>query len=197
METILAALEVVPEPLRSFANILVEVCAYAGTGNVLKIQQLLHICSEPPQEEEAKDDKAEKGMLSVNITWTILWLLFVDKKDKKKDKKDKEKNKDGRLNKQAAAVIGVALIAMGEDIGRWRFNICNESDFCMRSSRISSGKWTEKNVSYSRVFFVFLALNNELNRLLIMIIFLAVKYGCNSVILKVRHSNLYNIKFVY
>ena len=68
METILAALEVVPEPLRSFANILVEVCAYAGTGNVLKIQQLLHICSEPPQEEEAKDDKAEKGMLSVNIT---------------------------------------------------------------------------------------------------------------------------------
>lgn len=100
VETILAALEVVPEPLRSFANILVEVCAYAGTGNVLKIQQLLHICSEPPQEEEAKDDKAEK-----------------DKKDKKKDKKDKEKNKDGRLNKQAAAVIGVALIAMGEDIG--------------------------------------------------------------------------------
>jgi 26S proteasome regulatory subunit N1 len=25
---------------------LVEVCAYAGTGNVLKIQNLLHICSE-------------------------------------------------------------------------------------------------------------------------------------------------------
>jgi hypothetical protein len=43
--------------------------------------------------------------------------MFSDKKDKKKDKKEKEK-KDGRLNKQAAAVIGVALIAMGEDIGR-------------------------------------------------------------------------------
>jgi hypothetical protein len=25
---------------------LVEVCAYAGTGNVLKVQKLLHICSE-------------------------------------------------------------------------------------------------------------------------------------------------------
>ena len=61
METILAALEVVPEPLKSFANILVEVCAYAGTGNVLKIQQLLHICSEPPQEEEEKPEKSDKG----------------------------------------------------------------------------------------------------------------------------------------
>lgn len=100
VETILAALEVVPEPLRSFANILVEVCAYAGTGNVLKIQQLLHICSEPPQEEEVKDEKKE------------------EKKDKKKDKKEKDKkDKDGRLNKQAIAVIGIALISMGEDIG--------------------------------------------------------------------------------
>lgn len=53
----MTALEVAPEPLRSFANILVEVCAYAGTGNVLKIQQLLHICSEPPKEEE--EDKKE------------------------------------------------------------------------------------------------------------------------------------------
>merc|ERR1712176_549876 len=70
-----------------------------GTGNVLKIQQLLHICSEPPQEEE--EPKPEKK---------------EDKKDKKKEKKEKEK-KDGRLNKQAAAVIGVALISMGEDIG--------------------------------------------------------------------------------
>ena len=41
----------------------------------------------------------------------------TDKKDKKKDKKDKEK-KDGKLSKHAAAVIGIALIAMGEDIGR-------------------------------------------------------------------------------
>merc|ERR1719361_470598 len=36
------------------------------------------------------------------------------KKDKKKDKKEK---KDGKLSKHAAAVIGIALIAMGEDIG--------------------------------------------------------------------------------
>jgi len=102
VETILAALEVCPEPLRAFANILVEVCAYAGTGNVLKIQQLLHICSEPPKEEDEEDKKE----------------VSDDKKDKKKDKKEKkEEKKDSKLSSQAAAVIGIALIAMGEDIG--------------------------------------------------------------------------------
>merc|ERR1712107_703177 len=39
-EATMAALEVIPEPFRQTAVTLVEVCAYAGTGNVLKIQQL-------------------------------------------------------------------------------------------------------------------------------------------------------------
>ena len=34
-----------------------EVCAYAGTGNVLKIQKLLHLCSE---HYETKEDKKKK-----------------------------------------------------------------------------------------------------------------------------------------
>lgn len=120
IETTLAALQVVPEPFRSFANTLVDICAYAGqffsmeavdlclfvdqsavevctnlmaeqpfpsfvavrvssskflfvlgSGNVLKVQQLLHICSEhyEAKEKEKEDDK--------------------DKKDKKdKDKKE-------------------------------------------------------------------------------------------------------------
>jgi len=34
------------------AEILVDVCAYAGTGNVLKIQNLLHICSEHYDEKD-------------------------------------------------------------------------------------------------------------------------------------------------
>lgn len=45
-EAIIAALEVISEPFRSMATTMVEICAYAGTGNVLKVQQLLHICSE-------------------------------------------------------------------------------------------------------------------------------------------------------
>ena len=98
-EATIAALEVIPEPFRQLAVTLVEICAYAGTGNVLKIQQMLHICSEHyEQDKEAPKEK---------------------KKDDKKDEKE-EKKEEGPLDlsgQQAVAVLGLGLIAMGEDIG--------------------------------------------------------------------------------
>merc|ERR1712193_112607 len=90
-EATMAALEVIPEPFRQTAVTLVEVCAYAGTGNVLKIQQLLHICS-----EHYEQDKGET------------------------EKKDKKKEEEGPLDlsgQQAVAVLGLGMISMGEDIG--------------------------------------------------------------------------------
>ena len=51
-----------------------EICAYAGTGNVFKIQQLLHICSHHYEQDKQVVDKS---------------------KDKKKDdKKEGEKEKE-------------------------------------------------------------------------------------------------------
>ena len=77
-------------------------CAYAGTGNVLKVQSLLHLCDE----HLIKKDKEDKD------------------KDKEEEKKD-EKKDDGAEEEapvkddtfQGFAVIGLALVAMGEDIG--------------------------------------------------------------------------------
>nr|NVI77485.1 regulatory particle non-ATPase 1 [Cucujiformia]NVI77516.1 regulatory particle non-ATPase 1 [Cucujiformia] len=95
-DAILAALEVIPEPFKSMATTMVDICAYAGTGNVLKVQDLLHICSEhyePAEKDEASNKKD---------------------KDKTKEKDDKEKDLSSR---QAIAVLGIALISMGEDIG--------------------------------------------------------------------------------
>uniref|UniRef100_A0A6M2DYB3 26S proteasome non-ATPase regulatory subunit 2 n=1 Tax=Xenopsylla cheopis TaxID=163159 RepID=A0A6M2DYB3_XENCH len=99
VEAIVAALEVIQEPFKSMAVTMVEVCAYAGTGNVLKIQELLHICSEHYEsaDEEKKDSKDSKK----------------DSKESK-EKEDKEKDLSPR---QAVAVLGIALIAMGEEIG--------------------------------------------------------------------------------
>jgi len=62
------------------AKTVLETCAYAGTGNVLKVQSLLHACSE-----------------------------HVDP--------DAEGFKEGDNDFQAFATIGVALVAMGEDVG--------------------------------------------------------------------------------
>ena len=69
-----------------------------GTGNVLKIQSLLHKASE----------------------------FFTEEEGKERDTKGKENQKDptavaGALHEpgahQAVTVLGIALVAMGEDIG--------------------------------------------------------------------------------
>jgi type IV secretory pathway VirD2 relaxase len=57
----LESLKIINEPLRSFATVLVECCAYAGTGNVLKIQHMLHICSE---HFDQKDEKKVNSQIS-------------------------------------------------------------------------------------------------------------------------------------
>jgi 26S proteasome regulatory subunit N1 len=102
VEVILESLKAIPEPLQSFATILVDVCAYAGTGNVLKIQQLLSICSEHLEPEPPKDEKPE--------------TKEKDGKKEKDKKEDKEANVAANLH-QAIAVIGISLIGMNEEIG--------------------------------------------------------------------------------
>lgn len=97
-EAVIAALGVIDEPHKSTATTMVEICAYAGTGNVLKIQHLLHICSDhyEPYTPESSSDK--------------------NKKEQNEQQQKEEREKD--LSQcQAVAVLGIALIALGEDIG--------------------------------------------------------------------------------
>ena len=60
------------------------------------MQQLLHICSEHYEPDKGKDEKDSK-----------------DKKDDKREKKDESANG----GHQGIATLGLAAIAMGEDIG--------------------------------------------------------------------------------
>lgn len=48
------ALKVLPKALQDPASVLLDVCAYAGTGNVLKVQNILHMCSEHVDKEETE-----------------------------------------------------------------------------------------------------------------------------------------------
>lgn len=59
---------------REFLALVVETCAYAGSGNVLKVQKMMHICAEHKKEEK-------------------------------------------EALHQIAAVLGIAMISFGEDIG--------------------------------------------------------------------------------
>ena len=79
VEVILETLKAIEHPMAKPAAVLAEVCAWAGTGTVLKIQELLHICND--HIEESEDKKGDE-------------LL------------------------QTYAVLGIALISMGEDVGQ-------------------------------------------------------------------------------
>jgi 26S proteasome regulatory subunit N1 len=68
-------LKVIENPIAKTFEVMVEIASYAGTGNVLQIQKMLHYCNDH-LDSEKQDDKF-----------------------------------------QAFAVIGIAMIAMGEDIG--------------------------------------------------------------------------------
>ena len=92
---------------------------FLGTGNVLKIQNLLHICSEhyetdkDSQTEKDKKDKKDEGKKKDDKTSN------ADTKKNTKDEtgasSEEEEKKDG--SHQGIAVVGIAAIAMGEDIG--------------------------------------------------------------------------------
>ncbi|KAI0711277.1 armadillo-type protein [Earliella scabrosa] len=83
-------LKAIEHQISQTAVVLVDMCSFAGTGNVLKVQELLHYCDE-------HIDKTPK-----------------EKKDDKDTASD-EPAKDDTF--QAFAVIGIALVAMGEEIG--------------------------------------------------------------------------------
>jgi 26S proteasome regulatory subunit N1 len=79
VDVILETLKAIDHPMSKPTAVLAEICAWAGTGAVLKIQELLHICNE--HKEESDDKKGDE-------------LL------------------------QAYAVIGIALVSMGEEVGQ-------------------------------------------------------------------------------
>lgn len=69
-EVFIESVRALPEPFGSMTSTLIDVCAYAGTGNVLKIQSLLHICSEHYDTSKDQDKKVcfvnQKGFTHSN-----------------------------------------------------------------------------------------------------------------------------------
>ncbi|KAJ1762438.1 proteasome regulatory particle base subunit [Coemansia sp. RSA 2523] len=51
-DTIRETLKAVTHPIGKQASVLMQVCAYAGTGNVLEVQKMLHLCAEHLGEKE-------------------------------------------------------------------------------------------------------------------------------------------------
>lgn len=81
VEVILETLKAIDSPMAKPAAVLASVCAWAGTGTVLKLQELLHLCNDHIEDSE-KEDKQGEALI------------------------------------QTYAVLGLSLIAMGEEVGQ-------------------------------------------------------------------------------
>ena len=95
-DAVLEVIKTVDKDLAQYCACIVETMAYAGTGNVLKVQQMLamvcKLCEPPaPKAEGEKTTKEE------------------EKKEKLQDQIDGETN--------FVSVLAIALIAMAEDVG--------------------------------------------------------------------------------
>ncbi|KAL3321130.1 26S proteasome non-ATPase regulatory subunit 2 [Cichlidogyrus casuarinus] len=120
VDVILASLEAVAEPIRSMAYMMCDFCAYVGTGNVLKVQNLLHILSEKYEEREpVKEEKKKKGKDASPTPGRTT----RSQKKAAEAMDTSESPEEGELNgfdfgaHQGLAAFGVAMIAMGEEIG--------------------------------------------------------------------------------
>ncbi|CAI5757082.1 unnamed protein product [Candida verbasci] len=132
-EDVLETIDAIEHPISKTLKVLVNICAYAGTGNVLQIQALLQMCTAKPKdqlEEEKKleqseeDQKKEEGEEPKEETEEAKEDVVMDKKEETKDEKDEKEKDDSKPEEseeelyQGIAVLGLACIAMGEDIGQ-------------------------------------------------------------------------------
>ncbi|XP_067006759.2 26S proteasome non-ATPase regulatory subunit 2 [Anabrus simplex] len=111
IEATTAALEVLPDPFKSMSQTMLLMCAYAGTADVLIVQEMLHICSEhyEPEEKTAGESSSKESVAS---------HCCQTGKEKEPEVTNKKSNTAKDLSSmQAVATLGVALIAMGEEIG--------------------------------------------------------------------------------
>jgi len=103
---------------RDFTLILLDAIAYAATGNVLKIQKFLHVCSESAKKEGDESVKDGEKSSSAKEAAAKAKEASTSKSGKKDDKaKTAEKEKTASFSRHAMAVLGIGLVAMNEDVG--------------------------------------------------------------------------------
>ncbi|WEJ96040.1 proteasome regulatory particle base subunit [Yamadazyma tenuis] len=140
VEDVLGTIDAIEHPISKTLKVLVNICAYAGTGNVLQIQSLLQMCTSRPKEEtdvsgedenEAEADATAPvaNSTTANIdegnTEDVAMEDASPKPEKSEAVADDEADEEDDLDQDEEdvmyhgfAVLGLALIAMGEDIGQ-------------------------------------------------------------------------------
>ncbi|CAH6722615.1 26S proteasome regulatory subunit Rpn1p [[Candida] jaroonii] len=147
VDDVLGTIDAIEHPISKTLKVLVNICAYAGTGNVLQIQSLLQMCTAKPTDQAAEEKKLEQSEEDTKPIGNSTTANDVDMEDAgegeineqsnnetndeepkdevKSESKDETKEEATEEEEEEAdemykgfAVLGLALIAMGEDIGQ-------------------------------------------------------------------------------
>jgi len=142
-EGVMTAIMMMPEELVAYSSVSVETCAYAGTGNMLMIQKYLGVISDCVRKANEKAEAAEKAKREAENSGNgaaqnpIQQPSFADSPLGARLRgmgilaspqpqpaapaaaaaAEEPKTPDEVLPAQGVAVLGIALTAMGEDIG--------------------------------------------------------------------------------
>lgn len=96
-DTLLDATRSLPAVIQKYVYIIVRSCAFAATGNVVVIQSLFHVIAENEEPDDEGNDEEEKNEDS--------------------EAAPAEAEAATALNHKAAAVLGIGLVAVGEELG--------------------------------------------------------------------------------
>lgn len=126
VDGMIMAMETIEHPIQKVISILLNACAFAGTGNVLKIQEMLHICAEHPEaeSEKAKEDASKEAASAAGAgagAGAGASAASAGASASASDGKDKDKSKDSNTSRpylyQSMAVVGMSLVTLGEELG--------------------------------------------------------------------------------
>lgn len=59
VDDVLDTIDAIEHPISKSLKVLIKICSYAGTGNVLQVQELLQMCTTKPESNETEDEEEE------------------------------------------------------------------------------------------------------------------------------------------
>ncbi|RLV93004.1 26S proteasome regulatory subunit RPN1 [Spathaspora sp. JA1] len=142
VDDVLETIDAIEHPINKTLKVLVNICAYAGTGNVLQIQALLQMCTaKPKQDEDEKnleksEEEQKQEQAAEEPKGDVADVADVEMEDGEAKPKTEDATAEATAEEaapaeeedpvtdededlyQGIAVLGLACIAMGEDIGQ-------------------------------------------------------------------------------